>query len=155
MEQMYQDYRDIAEFRMVYIREAHAIDSNWPMKIAEEKNIREHTSREQRCTTAGMLINDKSLTIPTLIDGMDNAVNEMYGAHPDRIFLIRRDGRVAVAAAPGPWGFAPALEAAGQWLAEFKKTGAEPPLPAEGIAGAEHPESDRPAQPDGPDRNQP
>ncbi len=137
MEQMYQDYQDVAEFRMIYIREAHAADSDWPMKIAEEKDIREHTSKEERCTTAEMLINDKSLTIPTLIDGMDNAVNELYRAHPDRIFLIRSDGRLAVAADRGPWGFSPALEATGEWLAEFKKTGAEPELSDEVIAAAE------------------
>ena len=27
MEQMYQSYRDIAEFRLIYIKEAHAADS--------------------------------------------------------------------------------------------------------------------------------
>ena len=137
MEQMYQDYKDIAEFRMVYITEAHAIDSNWPMGVAEEKNIKEHTNYGERCATAEMLISDEELTIPTLIDGMDNAVNQAYRAHPDRVFLVRSDGRLAVAAERGPWGFSPALEATGQWLAEFRESGSEPDLPAGAIEAAE------------------
>ncbi len=129
MEQMYQDYKDIAEFRMVYITEAHAIDSNWPMGVAEEKNIKQHTNFGERCATAEMLISDEELTIPTLIDGMDNAVNQAYNAHPDRVFLIRSDGRLAVAAERGPRGFSPGLEAAEAWLAELKESGSEPELP--------------------------
>ncbi|MGI9517154.1 MAG: deiodinase-like protein [Pirellulaceae bacterium] len=135
MEQMYQDYKDIAEFRMVYITEAHAIDSDWPMGVAEEKNIKQHTEYDERCATAEMLISDEELTIPTLIDGMDNAVNQAYRAHPDRVFLIRSDGRLAVAAERGPWGFAPGLEAAQEWLADFRENGSEPELP-EGLLEA-------------------
>jgi len=64
-----------------------------------------------------------------LIDGMDNKVNEAYKAHPDRIFVVRKDGKVAVAAARGPFGYVPALEQTKKWLADYKKTGAEPKLP--------------------------
>ncbi len=143
MEQMYKEYRDIAEFRLVYIREAHAADSNWPMRMAKEKNITEHKDYEQRCATAEMLIDDESLTIPTLIDNMQNEVNDLYGAHPDRIFLVRGDGRLAVAGARGPWGFEPALQEAGEWLAEFRKTGEEPPLSDEVIAEADRRAAER------------
>ncbi|MGI9519014.1 MAG: deiodinase-like protein [Pirellulaceae bacterium] len=130
IEQMFQDYKDVAEFRMVYINEAHAADGNWPVEYAREKGINEHTNYGERCTTAQMLLDEKQLTIPCLIDGMDNAVNEAYKAWPDRVFLVRTDGVLAVAAARGPWGFEPGLEAASEWLAHFKETGEEPELPA-------------------------
>ena len=39
MEEMYQEFKDIAEFRLVYIREAHAADSNWSVPYAKEKGI--------------------------------------------------------------------------------------------------------------------
>jgi hypothetical protein len=126
MEKMYQDYRDIAEFRLVYIREAHAADSQRPTSFASQKGINEHTSYEDRCATAAMLIKDNRLTIPTLIDGMDNAVNQAYEAYPDRIFLVRSDGRLAIAADRGPRGFEPALGETLQWLEEFRRTGVEP-----------------------------
>ena len=135
MEQMYQDYKDIVEFRLIYIREAHAADGNWPVPYAKEKGINEHTSYEDRCKTAEMLIKDESLTIPTLIDGMDNAANEAYRAHPDRVFLVRSDGRLAVAAKRGPFGFVPALDETCEWLKEFKESGTEPAL-ADGVIEA-------------------
>lgn len=137
MEKMYQDYRDIAEFRLIYIREAHAADSSWPMPIAKEKGINEHTSYEDRCKTAEMLINDNSLTIPTLIDEMDNVANDAYRAWPDRVFLIRSDGRLAVAAKRGPFGFEPGLKESMEWLKTFRESGTEPPLSEDVIEAAE------------------
>lgn len=114
---------------MVYINEAHAADGSWPVPYAKEKGINEHTNYGERCTTAQMLLDEKKLTIPCIIDGMDNKVNEAYKAHPDRVFLVRKDGKLAVAAARGPWGFKPGLTATEEWLAEFKDTGEEPELP--------------------------
>lgn len=129
MEKMYQDYRDIAELRIVYINEAHAADGAWPVAYAGELGINEHASYADRCATAEMLIEDKSLTIPCIIDKMDNSVNEAYRAWPDRIFVVRTDGRLAVAGARGPMGFVPALGETINWLSEFKRTGVEPKLP--------------------------
>ena len=128
MERMYNEYKDIADFRMIYIREAHAADGPRPMGVGKSLGIKEHKSYEDRCQTAEMLINDRSLTMPMLIDDMENSTNLAYQAHPDRVFLVRTDGRLAVAAERGPWGFGPGLEAAQQWLQEFKKTGKEPEL---------------------------
>lgn len=127
---MYQDYKDVAEFRMVYINEAHAADGRRPVGYAKEKGITEHDDYSERCTTAQMLMDDKTLTIPCLIDGMDNKVNQAYQAWPDRIFLVRTDGRLAVAADRGPWGFKPGLDATKQWLRKFSESGIEPEIPA-------------------------
>ncbi len=128
MEQMYQDYKDIAEFRIVYIREAHAADSDWSVLYAKTKGINNHKDYGERCAVADSLVKDKKLTIPFIIDKMDNKTNEAYSAWPDRVFVVRSDGRLAVAGNRGPWGFAPAIEEAEEWLAAFKKTGAEPKL---------------------------
>lgn len=126
MERMYQTYRDIADFRLVYISEAHAADSDWAVPYAKELGITNHKNYGQRCQTAEKLLGDKKLTIPTLIDNMDNEVNKAYKAHPDRIFVVRKDGKLAVAAKRGPWGFKPALNAAKTFLASYKETGKEP-----------------------------
>ena len=51
--------------------------------------------------------------IPALVDDLDDAVGEAYAAHPDRLYLVGRDGRVAFRGGPGPFGFIPdQLEAA-------------------------------------------
>lgn len=144
MEKMYLKYKDIAAFYIVYIREAHASDSNWPMPYAVEMGIKEHKTFGDRCAVAEKLVKDKKLTIPCLIDDMDNTANEAYQAWPDRVFLVRKDGRLAVAAARGPWGFQPGVKAAEEWLKQFKKTGKEPPLPDKKTA-KEDKKADRPA----------
>lgn len=114
---------------MVYIREAHAEDGRAPVPYARELGIREHKNLTQRCETAQRLIDDKKLTLPCLIDDMKDTANKGYSAWPDRVFIIRKDGRIAVAAERGPWGFEGGLRAAREWLAAFKKDGTEPPLP--------------------------
>lgn len=132
MQQMYLDYKDVVEFYMVYISEAHALDDRFPVDYAKELGIKEHTKFGERCTVASRLRLDKALTIPCLVDDMDNAVAKSYSAWPDRVFLVGKDGVLAVAAKRGPWGFEPALDKVGTWLASYKDTGAEPPLPEPG-----------------------
>ena len=126
---MYRSYRDIAEFRLVYISEAHAIDDRRPVRYAIEKGISEHRTFADRCSVAGRLMSDEQLTIPAIVDTMDNSVAEAYDAHPNRLFLVRKDGLLGVAAKPGPFGWRPALNEAGSWLAGYRETGEEPALP--------------------------
>lgn len=125
---MYTDYKDIAEFRIVYINEAHAADDSRPVPYAIDLGINEAKDYSQRCTTAEMMMKEEKVTIPCLIDNMDNKVSQAYRAHPDRLYLVRKDGKLAVAAARGPWGFKPALEETEKWLTQYKETGEEPDL---------------------------
>lgn len=99
------------------------------MSYAKEHNIKEHRSYGERCEVAQRLVKEKKLTIPCLIDGFDNAVNDLYKGLPTRVFLVRTDGRLGVAASRGPFGLVPALKATREWLMEFKQTGREPELP--------------------------
>ena len=47
------------------------------------------------------------LEIPALLDGVDDAASRAYASHPDRLYLIGKDGKVAYAGARGPKGFSP------------------------------------------------
>lgn len=143
MEKMFQDYQDVAEFRMIYIREAHASDSNRPVRYAKEKGIKQQTKYDDRCTTAKMLIDDKQLTMPFLVDSMDNKTNEAYAAHPDRVFVVDTSGKIVVAAGRGPFGFKPGLENAKKWLAEYEKKNPASKSEKDGAS------KDRPAKSDG------
>ncbi len=122
-------YKDIVDSYVVYIHEAHAADDTWPVPYAVEKGIEEPQYYGERCSVAGRMVKDKKILIPVLVDGMDNKVAELYKAWPDRLFLIRKDGKLGVAAKLGPWGLMRAVGMAEKWLAEFRKTGEEPPLP--------------------------
>jgi len=113
---------------VVYVREAHAADSSWPVPYATEQNINEPTSYEERCSVAERLVAEGELTIPCLIDGIDNAVNDLYKGHPTRIFLIRKDGKLGVAGSQGPFGLVPSIEATKKWLKEYQESGMEPEI---------------------------
>ena len=123
MERMYQEYKDVAEFRIVYISEAHAIDDARPNSFAELKGIYEHKDYGQRCSTAEMMMQEENITIPCIIDDMDNNVGVAYKALPDRLYVVGKDGRLAIAAERGPMGLRPALEETWVWLAKYRETG--------------------------------
>jgi hypothetical protein len=123
MTKMYETFKDIAEFRIVYIKEAHAADGDWPMQLAQKKNITEHKNYGQRCVTADMLMAEKKVTIPCIIDNMDNSVNDAYKGHPTRVYLVRKDGTLGVAAKRGPKGYRPGLAKTLEWLSFYKKEG--------------------------------
>lgn len=146
MEAMYQEYKDIVEFRLIYIREAHSADGERPTQFAKDKGIVQQQTYDQRCTTAKMLFDENKLTIPGLVDSMDNKTNTEYFAHPDRVFLVLKDGTLAVAGAKGPRGFQPAIDDVEKWLIDYRKTLAEP--------ASENPIDEQPQEnPPSPDRS--
>jgi type I thyroxine 5'-deiodinase len=62
---------------------------------------------EERAKVAGECQKGLKLSMPMLIDGMDNKVNEAYTAWPDRLYIVGKDGKVAYKGGPGPGGFNP------------------------------------------------
>ena len=93
MEKMYQKYKDIAEFRMIYIAEAHAADESKSTPFARERNITQQTTMEDRCATAEMMLREKELNIPVLVDTIENSVSLSYRAYPVRLCLIDLEGK--------------------------------------------------------------
>ncbi len=120
---MYETYKDMVVFRIVYIKEAHAADSDRPVGYAKELGIKEHKTYDDRCDLAKRLIDDKEIKIPTIIDNMDGKVDEAYSAAPTRAYLIRKDGRLGVTCGRGPRGLEPALKEIDVWLEEYRETG--------------------------------
>ena len=47
------------------------------------------------------------MTIPMVVDDIDDRVGEAYSAFPDRLYVIDRDGKVAYKSGRGPFGFIP------------------------------------------------
>ncbi len=47
------------------------------------------------------------LTMPAVVDELDNAVASAYGGWPDRLYLVGADGRIAYQGGEGPFGFKP------------------------------------------------
>jgi hypothetical protein len=108
LENLYHRYRDQAEFFVVYIREAHPSDG-WRVAINDRQGIviPDPKSFKERQQVASTCASELHLTIPMLIDGMDNAVGQAYAAWPDRLYIVDTEGRIAYKGGPGPRGFKP------------------------------------------------
>jgi type I thyroxine 5'-deiodinase len=93
---------------VVYIAEAHPSDI-WQMQsnIKERVIFKNPTTSEERENVATSCVRKLHITIPAVIDGIDNRVEQEYTAWPDRLFLIGRDGNIHYKSDPGPFGFDP------------------------------------------------
>ena len=106
MEAIYRRYRDHVTFFVVYVQEAHPTDG-WQTErnVAEGILFRQHQSYAERETVAATCSLELHLSIPVLVEEMDKAIDEAYGAAPERLYLIGVDGRVAYQGGTGPHFF--------------------------------------------------
>lgn len=104
---------------MVYIQEAHPSDG-WVLRSNVQSGISvpKAVNFSARTRVAKTCAASLQLPMPTLVDGMNNAVNYQYSAWPDRIYVVDTQGRIAVQAAHGPRGFKPGVAATEKWLRE-------------------------------------
>jgi len=111
---LHQNYGALAEFRLIYLREAHAVDGDSPPRAAGAPCVEDPVTLEERTALAQRFAHESDLAaIPLLVDGMDDAAGIAYAAAPDRLYLIGAAGRVLWKSGKGPAGFDPAgLEAA-------------------------------------------
>jgi hypothetical protein len=91
---------------VVYIQEAHPTDG-WQTEsnVAPGILFRQHQSYAERETVATTCSLNLGLSIPVLVEEMDNAIDDAYGAAPERLYLIGVDGRVAYQGGAGPHFF--------------------------------------------------
>ena len=105
---MFARFKDQVDFYAVYIREAHPTDG-WQMsdnvragiKLEQPKTIEQRNLVATRCCTS------LGLTMPLLVDTIDDRVNRAYSGFPDRLDLVDRAGRVAYKGGRGPFGYKP------------------------------------------------
>jgi hypothetical protein len=48
-----------------------------------------------------------NMSMPCVVDTMNNTVDSLYAGWPERLFVIDTKGRIAYAGKQGPWGFEP------------------------------------------------
>ncbi len=106
MDEIYNNFKDQVEFFLVYVREAHPSDG-WQVDANVEEDIifRQHQSFEEREEVATAFCSMRHIEIPTLIEEMDNGVDDAYGAAPTRLYLVGTDGKVAYHGGAGPHFF--------------------------------------------------
>jgi type I thyroxine 5'-deiodinase len=60
---------------------------------------------DERNSTAVACVRKLGLSIPAVLDGIDDRTERAYTAWPDRMYVVDRNGRVAFKSGPGPFGF--------------------------------------------------
>jgi hypothetical protein len=108
LESLYKAYGKKAEFLLVYIREAHPSDGRQSRQNVKDGVIfKQPKTFDERVKVAHACHSGLKMTIPCVIDGMDNAVDRAYSGAPDRLCVVDIDGKVAYHSKRGPWGFKP------------------------------------------------
>ena len=104
---------------MIYIKEAHPSDG-WATRSNQRQGIevRDHRSYEEREDVANQACSIMRISMPVLIDTMDDIVNKAYAASPDRIYVVDKQGKIAVKGDRGPRGLRPSIADTRDWLAQ-------------------------------------
>lgn len=80
------------------------MDSRLPMTFG---NIEDPVTFEERRIMAEFSSQTLGLTMPAVVDDIDDAVSIAYHGWPERLYLIDSDGQVLFRCGPGPFGFDP------------------------------------------------
>lgn len=77
------------------------------MKLNDQAGILIESPKdfEARGKVAAQCQEGLHLSLPVLVDGMDNKVGDAYAGWPDRIYIVGSDGKIAYKGGPGPGGF--------------------------------------------------
>ena len=107
--QIYNDYKDHADFLTVYVREAHPTDE-WQMKsnVKDDVCYAQPKTLEQRVAIAKDFTARLKFPLPFGIDEMGNAADSAYAAWPERLYVIDETGHVAYRGGMGPFNYKPA-----------------------------------------------
>jgi len=108
LERLYRDYGKKVDFRIVYIREAHPTDGR-RMRSNDEAGIavKDPKTDAERKEVAKTCVDKLKITIPALIDGIDNAVEKAYAGWPTRMYVIGKDGKILYQGPHGAGGTRP------------------------------------------------
>jgi hypothetical protein len=105
---MAETYRGQAQFFVVYIKEAHPSD-DWATRINKKLTyVKDPTTFFERARVANTCVTDLDISIPCLVDDMENTAAREYKGWPDRLYIVGKDGNIAYTGGPGPFGFLPA-----------------------------------------------
>jgi hypothetical protein len=69
------------------------------VKVKQPTSARERTDVAKTCCTS------LGITMPMVVDEMDDRVGHAYSGMPDRLYVLDADGRVVYKGGRGPMGF--------------------------------------------------
>src|SRR5579872_2348410 len=92
----------------IYVREAHPTDG-WRMPSNDRAGVifSQPTTRLDRLGVADKCCQSLAISMPLLVDDINDCVGHLYSGMSDRLFVIDRSGRVAYKGGCGLFGFKP------------------------------------------------
>lgn len=108
LHRIYDKYKDRAEFLTIYISEAHP-DDEWQMDSNRKDGFvyNQPKTFEERKELAKVLVDRLEYRMPVAIDSLDNRAERVFGAWPERIYVLEPGGRIVFKGEMGPFGFHP------------------------------------------------
>jgi hypothetical protein len=99
--QIFDDYKNHADFLTVYVREAHPTDE-WQMKsnVKDDVCYAQPRNLSDRLAIANDFIKRYKYPVPFGVDDMTNAANDAYAAWPERLYIIDERKIATVAERP-------------------------------------------------------
>ena len=105
---MYREFEEVADFQMIYIREAHPEDEWWTPSNRKEGIIyNQPKTSTERLEIARTFQKKFDLRMPLLVDPIDNPAAQAFSASPERIYVIDPSGKILYKGGMGPYDFHP------------------------------------------------
>ncbi len=106
MNDIYKRYRDHIDFYCVYIQEAHP-DDGWQvsMNLDDDVIYDQPTTVEEREAMAQVCALNLDLQLPMLLDDVNNHIDTLYAALPERLYVLDSEGIVQFRTVVGSPGF--------------------------------------------------
>ncbi|MDB5391327.1 MAG: Iodothyronine deiodinase [Planctomycetaceae bacterium] len=106
VDQVYQRFKQDAEFLAIYVREAHPVDG-WHMCSNEKVGVKvfQPKTYEERISVAGQCHRLLKPSMPLLVDDIHDTTGHAYSGMPARLYVLDTQGRIAYKAGRGPFGF--------------------------------------------------
>jgi Iodothyronine deiodinase len=95
---------------VIYIREAHPLGG--PRRTPEQFQITDPKTLAERQKVAEKFAATVRLSVPILVDTIDDQVEQAYSGWPDRIYILDGEGKIVHKGDQGPRGFQPSVQEA-------------------------------------------
>ena len=98
-------FKDKAEMIIIYLSEAHPTDG-WQIIKSDQPKVVQHETMADRLDAVQIFLDITSTktTAPVYVDQMDNAIEGVFMAHPERLVIIDGD-QIAFIGGVGPFDY--------------------------------------------------
>ena len=127
-EALYQQFKDRVNFLMVYISEAHATDG--PRALPRNQfQVATPKTMDARCAIAQSFDEKIKVSMPLVVDTIDDATQDLYAPWPNRMYILDAGGKIVDVGSAGPQGTKTTAKTAPDTLNRLLAKSSEPASP--------------------------